>query len=264
MPMAVIDSGNIHYKLEGKGKPIIMLLPQSKGPVGVGPFIHALAQSLSVICYDQRGTGKSSSPLNEKAMSIEGRASEVIDLLDTLDLNEAYFCCHSTGCGIGLAVASIMPELVKALILLNPWRNADSHMITMQNLRIAAAKSLDPYDYAKFNASLLFPPEYRLAYEVGFEQMAKAAKSAPQDTQQIEKRLNSILAFDTRLVTHKITCPTLIIVAKDDQLMPAWFGRQLETDISDTRLVVLDGGGHMLPETRGSEVISEIIPFIIK
>ena len=44
--------------------------------------------------------------------------------------------------------------------------------------------------------------------------------------------------------------------------MPAWFGRQLAEDIANAQLVILDGGGHMLPETRGSDVVSEIKRFI--
>ncbi len=261
MPIALMAGGAIHYTRVGSGKPIIMLLPQSGGPVGTKPFVDRLAEKFSIIRYDQRGIGKSPPPENENGMSIDARTDEVTGLLDVIGIERTYLCCHSTGCGIGLAYASAKPEQVDALILINPWHWADSHLVTMQQLRIAVAKTLDPYQYSKFNASLLFPPEYRRTHQIEFEEMAESAKLAPHDAIQIEKRLNAILEYDTRPVTKKIRCPTLIVTAQDDQLMPAWFGQDLAADMNNAELVVLERGGHMLPETRHSELVSEIVKF---
>ena len=262
MPMAVMAGGAIHYARMGSGRPMIMLLSQSSGPVGSKPFVDCLAERYSIIRYDQRGIGKSPPPENEEGMSIDARVREVTGLLDVIGIEQTYLCCHSTGCGIGLALASAEPERVDALILINPWRYADSHLVTMQQLRIAIAKALDPYQYSKFNASILFPPGYRRAHQMEFEELAKQANSSPHDANQIEKRLNAILAYDTRSITKNIGCPTLIVTAKDDQLMPDWFGEELAVDIKNAHLVVLEGGGHMLPETRYNEVFSQIVDFL--
>ena len=262
MPIADMAGGAIHYARMGSGKPMIMLLPQSSGPVGSKPFVDCLAERFSIIRYDQRGIGKSPPPENEKGMTINARAKEVTGLLDVIGIERTYLCCHSTGCGIGLALASAEPERVDALILINPWRCADSYLVAMQEMRIAVAKVLDPYQYSKFNASILFPPSYRRAHQREFEELAKRANSLPHDANQIEKRLKAILAYDTRPITKDIRCPTLIVTAKDDQLMPDWFGEELAVDIKNAHLVVLEGGGHMLPETRYNDVFSLIVDFL--
>jgi aminoacrylate hydrolase len=262
MPMASIDDGNIHYERDGAGQPMIMLLPQSSGPVGTAPFLNRLSANFTVIRYDQRGTGQSAPVPSGDAMSMVGRSGEVMGLMDALGIERTYLCCHSTGCGIGLSVASEHPDRVAGLVLINPWQYGDKHLTTMQNLRVAAARGLDPYRYAWFNASLLFPPEYRRAHEAGFEKLAQAAKSNPQDANQIAQRLNAILAYDSRPISPGLTCPTLIATGSDDQLMPAWFGREMAKIISGARLVELDGGGHMLPETRGEEIAMEINGFL--
>ena len=44
--------------------------------------------------------------------------------------------------------------------------------------------------------------------------------------------------------------------------MPDWFGEELAVDIKNAHLVVLEGGGHMLPETRYNEVSSLIVDFL--
>jgi aminoacrylate hydrolase len=260
MPMAQIDGGELHYTIKGEGRPLVMVLPQSSGPVGVAPFIDTLSRNFRVICYDQRGTGQSAPAVTPDAMSMAGRAGEVIGLLDALDIKQANLCCHSTGCGIGITVASGAPDRMGGLVLTSPWAYADGHLTTMQQLRIAAARALDPYQYAHFNASMLFPPAYRREHEAGFERMAVDA--APQDAEQIANRLNAILALDVRPLLSKITCPTLIVTAEDDQLMPAWFGREMAQDLPDSRLMALDGGGHMIPETRGEDLSAAILEFI--
>ena len=260
MPMAQIDGGDIFYTISGEGRPLIMVLPQSSGPVGVAPFIDTLSQDFMVVQYDQRGTGQSPPAVTSDAMSMTGRAGEVVGLLDALDIKRAHLCCHSTGCGIGAAVASGTPDRVDGLVLTSPWAYADGHLTTMQQLRIAAARALDPYQYAHFNASLLFPPAYRREHEAGFERMAVDA--APQDAEQISNRLNAILAFDLRPLLSKITCSTLIVTAEDDQLMPAWFGREMAQDLPGSRLIAQDGGGHMIPETRGGDLSAVISKFL--
>ena len=260
MPMAQVDGGDLYYTRSGTGPPVVMLLPQSSGPVGVAPFIDTLAGTFTVIRYDQRGTGRSASAPSPDAMTMAGRADEVAALLDALGIARAHLCCHSTGCGIGLAMAAANPDRVDGLILTSPWSHADGHLTTMQQLRIAAARALDPYQYTWFNASLLFPPPYRRLHEAGFERMATGA--ALQDAEQIAHRLNAILAFDTRPLTQDIACPTLIITGEDDQLMPAWFGREMAQRMSSARLVALDSGGHMLPETRSEDLAATIQEFL--
>lgn len=262
MPMANVEGGDIHYTMMGEGPPLVMLLPQSSGPVGIAPFLEKLAERFKVIRYDQRGTGQSAPVSLPDGMSMAGRAAEAVGLLDALSIECASLCCHSTGCGIGVSLVSAYPARVERLVLVSPWAHGEGHLTTMQQLRIAAARALDPYRYAWFNASLLYPPEYRREHEAGFEQMAQDAKLAPQDADQIEGRLNAIMSFDTRPLTPRIAVPTLIVTGADDQLMPAWFGREMSEGIPDTTLVALDGGGHMLPETRRDAVANAIATFM--
>lgn len=260
MPFARIEGGDIHYEMRGNGPPLAMLLPQSGGPVGVGPFIDRLAARFRVIRYDQRGTGRSAPAPAPEGMSMAGRAGELEGLLDALGIDRAHLFCHSTGCGIGLAFAASRPDRVAGLALANPWSHGDAHLTAMQRLRVAAARALDPYRYAWFNASLLFPPDYRRAHAEAFERLARNAP--PQDAEGIEARLEAILAFDARPLAPGLSCPALIATAADDQLMPPWFGAELAALIPGAVHLALDGGGHMLPETRAEALASAVLDFL--
>lgn len=260
MPLASTPSGPIAYARSGSGAPLVLCLPQSGGPVGVGPFVEALEELFSVIRYDQRGTGGGLPPANPNAVTMADRAEEVAALLEALEIPRAHLFCHSTGCGIGLAFASAYPERVDRLVLATPWQYGDPHLTTMQNLRIAAARALSPRDYAIFNASLLFSPTYRRAHEAGFA--AQAAGAPPQDADQIASRLHAILAFDTRPVTPRIHAPALVISSDDDQLMPYWFGRDIAASMPNARYEEIHGGGHMLPETKTEVMVGLVKSFL--
>ena len=257
MAMANIDGGEVSYQTTGSGPPLALLLPQSTGPAGRQAFIDALAQQHTVLSYDPRGMGASSSAPEDISMSAQ--AADVLELLDALGLEQVSVLGHSTGCGIAVSLAARHPERVRAMVLVTPWTYADQHLSTMQNLRIAAARALDPQQYERFNAALLFPPQFRRADQAGFDRLAAAAH--PQDADSIARRLNAILAFDARALLPTIQCPTLVAAAIDDQLMPAWFAAAAAAEISGARYLEFDGGGHMLLETRTAELARAALAF---
>jgi pimeloyl-ACP methyl ester carboxylesterase len=44
--------------------------------------------------------------------------------------------------------------------------------------------------------------------------------------------------------------------------MPAWFGREIAENLPGARYVELDGGGHMLPETRSEDILELTTAFL--
>lgn len=262
MPIAEITGGTLHYTITGSSldEPLVLLLPQSTGPVGITGFIADLARQHTIITYDQRGTGGSSQAPDNQSMATQ--SDDLIGLLDALDIKSASLLCHSTGCGIGLSTVVRIPDRISSLILAAPWTHADPHLTTMQHLRIAAARALNPEQYARFNAALLYPPDYRRAHQDGFARLASDAVAKPQDADQIERRLHAILALDVRPLLADIEVRTLVMTAKDDQLMPSWFAAEAANALPNGQLVELSGGGHMLLETRTTEIVKNTLAFL--
>ena len=242
------------------GPPILLMLPQSTGPQGTGELVSGLAQYFRVISYDQRGTGKSSA--SSGCYAIGRQAADAIALIDAIGLDKVGLVCHSTGCGIGLAMASAAPGRVEALVLAAPWSHGDQFLSTMQNLRISAAYALDPAPYAHFNTSLLFPPAYRRRFAKEFAALAAQAIDEPHQPEVIEKRLRAILAFDARPLLNGVKCRALVTVARDDQLMPPWFAREISRAIDAAELVELETGGHMILETCAQDIVAMVVPFL--
>lgn len=257
MPTALIDGHELNY-VAGSGSPLVLLTGQSTGPAGREGLLHALSRHYRVIRYEQRRMA--THDRHAPAASIENFAADVVSLLDAIEIRRAHLVCHSTGCGLGLSIAARWPDRVAALVLAAPWTHADEHLTAVQELRKAAAAALSPEQYARFNAMLLFPPEYRRAHFAAFAQAAAQAK--PQDAAVIAARLDAILAFDARPLWPAIRCPTLVMASSDDQVMPRWFAADTARAIPGALLIEFDSGGHAFPETRTREFVAAVHRFL--
>ena len=256
MPVATRAKVDIHYETHGAGSDVLMLLPQSRGPQGIDAFLQHLSLKHRVIRYDQRGTGASSAW--SAPLSMRQQADDAHAVIDACASGRVHVLGHSTGCGIAVALANAYSECVASVSLISPWTWGDPYLTVMQQLRIHAAQALDPVAYARFNFALLYPPEYRRRHHEAFEDLAQAATMTPHDAEQIARRLNAILDYDARPGLPQLTSPGVVISGRDDQLMPPWFGKEAAGLMPDTEFYLLDGGGHMLLETRPGEVAEKL------
>ncbi|MEP6701674.1 MAG: alpha/beta hydrolase [Betaproteobacteria bacterium] len=261
MPEVSVQGVSLHYEVTGSGDPLLVLMGQSTGPEGRAALLGGLARHYTVVTHDQRGTGRSQKV--PEGFPIETLAADAIGVMDHLGIAKAHLLCHSTGCGMGHTIAANHPGRVDRLVLAAPWSHADEHLANIQALRKAAAAALAPEYYARFNALLLFPPEFRRAHAAGFARAAAHAKDHPHDAVAIAARLDAILAFDARGLWPAIKCPTLVMVARDDQIMPAWFGAAAARAITGARLVEFDGGAHMFPESRTEAFLEAVDAFLM-
>lgn len=261
MPMAAVAGAEIYYELAGQGTPVVITAGQGTGPQARAALIEGLARQHTVLTYDQRGTGRS--PPGPQGQTIEQLAGDVIGLMNAAGFQSAHVIGISTGTGKATALAAMHPERVTRLVLAAPWTHADPDLQRVQNLRKAAARSLPPDQYVHLNALLIYPPEYRRQHFAMFSRMAQDALTRPQDAKGIAARLDAILAFDARAHYARIACPTLVLGARDDLIMPYWFAEDAARDIHGATLKLLDGGGHLFAETRTPEFLDEVLPFLI-
>ena len=63
---------------------------------------------------------------------------------------------------------------------------------------------------------------------------------------------------DSRPVLARIDCPTLVLCGRDDRLTPVDRHTELAAGIAQSRLVVLDGCGHLPPLERPEETTREL------
>lgn len=59
----------------------------------------------------------------------------------------------------------------------------------------------------------------------------------------------------------KVECPALLVLAKNDRMVPAKFGAKLSDVISNCKSVVIDGAGHFVQSEKSVETNAALRPF---
>ena len=112
---ATINGAEIYYELYGEGEPLLLL----HGGLGNGTYFRNQIPTLVEVGYqlivmDSRGHGRSS--FDDKPITYELMASDVIGLLDVLAIEKASIVGWSDGGIIGLEIALTHPERLNKVV----------------------------------------------------------------------------------------------------------------------------------------------------
>ncbi len=158
------------------------------------------------------------------------------DLLDELGLDTPVIVGHSLGGWMAVEMAVWYPERVKKLVLSNAVG------IRVKGKPIADLFAMAPQEllaacFDDFTAAMpLIPPEVNVDYLLAqYKQLTTLASLAwnPNYDPKLERRLASVKT------------PTLVIWGRNDRLIPVAYAETYHRLIAHSRLVILDGTGHM-------------------
>jgi pimeloyl-ACP methyl ester carboxylesterase len=74
--------------------------------------------------------------------------------------------------------------------------------------------------------------------------------------------LESLESFDLRPCLPRIACPTLVLAAAEDRIMPLEEARALAAAIRGARLEVIEGSGHVLVVEQPDRFVRECLAFL--
>lgn len=119
MPVARLDSIDLHYTLDGPAGAPVLVLAHGLG-LAAGMWdaqMAALAARFRVVRYDARGHGASSVPSG--ASTIDDLGRDAVALLDHLRLSRVHFCGLSLGGMTAMWLGVHAPERIASLVLAN-------------------------------------------------------------------------------------------------------------------------------------------------
>jgi len=119
MPYVDNKGVRIHYEVEGKGPPLVLVhgLGNSLQTWYDDGYVEPLKKNYHLVLVDVRGHGLSDKPHNSKAYTMKLIVSDVIAVLDDLKISKAHFLGHSRGGRIGFGIAKYAPERIYSLII---------------------------------------------------------------------------------------------------------------------------------------------------
>jgi pimeloyl-ACP methyl ester carboxylesterase len=249
----------------GSGKGAVVLLHGKNfyGSYWKNTIDALLAGGYRVVVPDQVGFGKSGKP--DVHYSFDLLAANTLKLLDHLKIERAAVLGHSMGGMLAVRFARNYPQRTTALIMENPIGLEDYRFnIPPQPIEAVYDRELKNIDPEKIRAFLKrYFVRWDESYETFVEVRARVAKSGeyPRFAKASALTYEMIHQQPVRHEFHLITVPTLLVIGQEDRStlgrgqVPEdviitmgnfpQLGKQAAKDIPSSKLIELDGVGHI-------------------
>ena len=240
--LATVNGAELAYTDEGKGFPLVFLHGFPLNRRIWSKQVAAFKDRYRVIVPDLRGFGESSA--TRGAIPIARYASDVLEILKALAVSHCILIGHSMGGYVALDFAKSHPEMVLGLVLVGTRAGRDSTEVAKARRELAVEV-------------LAWGPSEVLEQMVG-----KLLANSPQDphlADQVRDCMQPASADgihgallgmadrpDFRSSLAQIRVPTLVVAGVEDRIIPIQEARELSAAISDVKLLLIPGAGHLV------------------
>jgi pimeloyl-ACP methyl ester carboxylesterase len=167
---------------------------------------------------------------------------------------------HSMGGYVALELMRQAPGRVERLALLNTHARPDTPEATENRRRLVALADRDfPAVVATLMPKLMTPRHLQDPVRTGIVGAMALAVGKEAFKRQEEAIIGRI---DSRPHLGAIRCPTLVVAAKDDQLMPVEILQELADGITGARLTTIEDCGHMSTIEQPARVLAALTEWL--
>ncbi|WP_194397652.1 alpha/beta fold hydrolase [Microbacterium atlanticum] len=218
-----------------------------------------------VVLFDHVGAGGSDSSAYDRSKydSLDGYATDVLEILEALDVTDVVFVGHSVSAMIGVLAANRDPSRFRGLVLVGPsprYTDEDGYEGGFRREDIDAM--LDALD----------------ANYLGWSQATAPVIMGRPDRPELGQRLtDSFCSIDPEIARHfarvtflsdnrtdlPLVCvPTLVLQCREDAIAGESVGRYVHAAIRTSRFALLDATGHVPNLSAPDEVADQILAFV--
>ena len=260
MPKVNLNDCEIHYEVEGEGRPILFLAGMGLDLSVWYPVTRHLEDSFTCVLMDNRGAGHSEA--TPGPYTITQLAADSAALLEGLGIENAGVAGHSMGGCVAQQLAIDFPKRVGGLVLVGTGPSGRSGDLgSTEEARAALSRTAgQAEEIVRGNMTVSVSPRYLSARPEDFERLVADRLSKRPRGRGVSGQRAACAVFDVTDELGLISCPTLVIHGADDQIAAVDRGERLASSIPDAELVVLEGVGHMpqweAPERLAEEIIA--------
>jgi sigma-B regulation protein RsbQ len=260
----VLSRSNVH--VSGRGQQAVVLLH------GLGcnqtvwqPLLPAFEPHYRVVRLDLVGTGGSQlgEYSRERHGSLAGHATDLLDVLQALELTKVVFIGHSIGAMIGVLAAVREPARFASLVLLSPsprFLNGRDYAGGFEHAdveELLASLESDHDEWAQAFAPVAVGDPNRP------DLIMALSNSFASTNPGVLRHLARVAFFnDSRLVLPLLNTPALIVQPARDVMVPLGVGYYLNEQLPDSQLVIIDTSGHFPHLTAPEATLAAIGKFL--
>ncbi len=270
-----VNGFNVHYRIAGNGKQLIVLLHGSFLSLRSWRLVFdKLAETSTVIAFDRPAFGMTSRPLPSKTSKVsytpEAQCELVVSLVKNLGFNHALLIGNSTGGTIALLTALRHPESVEGLVLADAMIYSGYATSEVPAFIKPALKALSPLfaGLMKFLISRLY---MRLIRAMWYKKEllgndVLAAFGSDLMTGNWSRAFWELfsethhLRLDERLKTK--SRPSLVITGEHDSMVKKDESIRLAGELPCAELVVVPDCGHLPQEEQPEAFVQAVRKFL--
>ena len=250
----------MYYESHGQGEPIVLVY-------GLCCLINHWHHQIShfsktnrVIAFDIRGHHKSDSPQDPSTLRTSQVSSDVLSLMDHLQIRSAHMMGHSFGVPTLVEFAAEHPDRVRTLALINGFaQNPIKGMFGLDVVEpvyrfIKQQYTAAPKMWDQIWKLAIHNPVTMIltAAAGGFNLKVTQFKDIEIYTRGVSQTplkiflpfFEDLMAFDGRQLLKKIHAPTLIIGGEKDAVTPVKFQEEMHSLIRGSEFVMVPYGSH--------------------
>ncbi|MCU1437537.1 MAG: alpha/beta hydrolase [Naasia sp.] len=256
---------NIRESGDPTGRPIVFVHGFGCSQEMWRDVAPSFAAEHRVILLDQVGAGASDTAAYERRKydSLHGYATDLLEILEQLDLSDAVVVAHSVSAMIAVLAAGRDSSRITALVLIGPSpRYIDEPGYTGGFTEKDIEALLDALDANYLGWSAAMGPVIAGnpdRPELGGE-LAESFCATDPDIARHFARVTFL--SDNRRDLDRVSVPTLVMQCSADPIAPLPVGDYVHAHIPDSRLVVLEATGHLPHLSAPAEVVRELASFL--
>ncbi|WP_168377487.1 3-oxoadipate enol-lactonase [Acinetobacter cumulans] len=232
MPTFISNDATINYATFGDHTRPAIVFSNSLGTKFSmwQPQIEALQQDYFVICYDTRGHGASSAP--QGPYSLDQLGTDVIHLLDHLNIQQATFCGISMGGLTGQWLAKHHPERFNHVIVCNTAAKIGQESAWNERAQLVRQQGLEPI--AETAASRWFTEPFIQSNTATVQSLSNdLGAGSPEGYASC---CEALAKADLRNEISSIHIPVLIITGQQDPVTTVADGQFMQERIANSQL----------------------------
>lgn len=206
------ENGEIAYDVTGEG-PLVVCVPSLGDVRGEYRFLVPLLVNAGyrVATMDVRGHGETSREWND--YSVAGIGKDILALIRELDSGAAVVIGDSMGGGAAIWAAAEAPDLIRGLVLVDPFVDGKGNRFVQLLISIVFARPWGPSLWLKYYASL-----YPIRKPADFSEYSAALYKNLKEHGRLEATMQMLSASKQASGERiaKVNKPTLVLMGSKD------------------------------------------------
>ena len=244
---------------EGSGPDVVLLPGFGTDCSAFAAVVPGLAPSCRMHAVNPRGIGFSDAP----ASYLYDVATATRDVARIIGDTPAHVVGASLGAAVAIELALTDPKLVRSLVLITPFVEANGRLLALLDAWCAAAGRVPPEIFARMIVAWMFSPSLL----VDDTRRERAVRGFASMAGRIEREVLVRWAAGLRAWAgtrtgdlRRIAAPTLVITGDDDVLTPS--GRNVAAEIPGAEHLALGESGHAVTIEQGPRVAAAILAHV--